>query len=410
MNHMRVAVIGLGYVGLPLAIALCDNMTILGMDIDSERISELRNFHDRTGEITDGILKEKNIRLTNSPDELRNYDVYIVTVPTPVNSFNKPDLGPLESVSKMLGKVISRGSIICYESTVYPGITEDFCGKLLEEESELKMGEDFFLGYSPERINPGDRTHTVSSITKVVSAQNDRVLDILCEIYGSITKVHRSRSIRVAEMAKVIENTQRDINIALMNETALICQRLNISVYDVLESASTKWNFLPFRPGLVGGHCIGVDPYYLAECSQKLGHNPHVILAGRQVNDEMVERISDLITREIDRTLESRDISRVHILGATFKANVPDMRNSKVLRLKQLLQDAGCNVTISDPLVPSHDGVKFERPCGKYHVVILGVSHDHYKDIDIDAMLSEEGFLFDLNNFRPDVRHRRVTL
>ena len=301
-NTPRIAIIGLGYVGLPLAVAVARHYPTVGFDISEPRIAELHQGFDRTGEVDRALLRASTIKLTARAEDIRGADLFIVTVPTPVSADNEPDLGPVMSACRSVGAMMAKGAVVVFESTVYPGVTEDICGPELERVSGLTAGVDFFLGYSPERINPGDREHTVERITKVIAGQTPEVTELLARVYGAVTSggVFRAASIRVAEAAKVIENAQRDINLAFVNEITMIFQRLGISVYDVLDASATKWNFLNFKPGLVGGHCIGVDPFYLARCAQDRGHHPEVILAGRRINDGMgpwiAERISDPVS------------------------------------------------------------------------------------------------------------------
>ena len=382
MSQQRIAVLGLGYVGLPLAVALARHFPVTGFDIKAERIAELAGGHDRTGEVADEVLRASSLTLTAEPGSIAGHDIYIVTVPTPVTADNKPDLAPLYSACRTVGAAMGKGAIVVFESTVYPGLTEDICGPELEKASGLKAGTDFHLGYSPERINPGDHVHSVEKIVKVVAGQTEEVTDILAEIYGSMTigGVHRARSIQVAEAAKVIENAQRDINIAFINEVTMICQRLGISVHDVLETAGTKWNFLPFRPGLVGGHCIGVDPFYLAECAQTLGHHPEIILSGRKINDQM----GDFIAGRITEALEGAP-ARILLLGLTFKENVPDLRNTKVVDLIEGLKRRGHEVLVHDAIADAAEarheyGLDLlpNLSQGGYDAVIGAVAHSAY--------------------------------
>ena len=345
MSHPRIAVIGLGYVGLPLAVAVARYFPTIGFDIDPGRIAELRHGEDRTGEVPAADLRETALQLSAEAEAMRGAEVFIVTVPTPVTADNQPDLGPLMAACRTVGAILGKGAVVVFESTVYPGVTEDLCGPELERVSGLTMGRDFFLGYSPERINPGDREHGVEHIVKVVAGQTPAVTDRLAQVYGTVTRggVHRAASIRVAEAAKAIENAQRDINIAFINEVAMICGRLGISVHDVLDTAGTKWNFLPFKPGLVGGHCIGVDPFYLAECARAVGHHPEVILAGRRINDAMGGFVADAIHQALDGRP-----SDILVLGLTFKENVPDLRNTKVVDVVARLSGLGHRVSIHD--------------------------------------------------------------
>ena len=382
MKNHHLAVIGLGYVGLPLAVALARRFPVIGFDIKSERIAELSDGHDRTGEVAEADLRASAITLTAAPADIYGADIYIVTVPTPVTEDNKPDLTPLFSACKTVGAAMGKGAIVVFESTVYPGLTETICGPALEKASGLKAGEDFFLGYSPERINPGDHVHRVEKIVKVIAGQTPEVTEILAEIYGSMTEagVHRARSIQVAEAAKVIENAQRDINIAFINEVTMICQRLGLSVHDVLYTAGTKWNFLPFRPGLVGGHCIGVDPFYLAECATKLGHHPEIILAGRKINDQMGDFIAGCISEALGG--KSSDIL---LLGLTFKENVPDLRNTKVVDLIAGLKKLGHRVSVHDAIADADEarheyGLELisDLSKGGYDAVVGAVAHADY--------------------------------
>ncbi len=419
IEHCTVAVIGLGYVGLPLAIALAKHTKCIGFDISEDRIESLRRGHDATREVAESTLSSSSISLTSDLDAIRGADIYIVAVPTPVDTANNPDLQLMISASQTVGAVLEAGrdQIVVYESTVYPGVTEDICGPVLEKSSGLVCGQDFFLGYSPERINPGDREHTVDKIVKVVAGQTPEVLDLLTKLYGALTTggVFRAASIKVAEAAKVIENSQRDINIAFMNEIAMIFQKMGISTYDVLDAAQTKWNFLHFSPGLVGGHCIGVDPYYLAHCAQMLGHQPHVILSGRHINDGMGQVIADSIHGELRRP------SDILVLGITFKEDVPDLRNSKVASMIQRLQWIGHTVFVDDPMADAHEVADeygltlvpdtFSR---QYDAVILAVPHESYRNMDasqIQLLLRPEAMLADIKGLWrglkfPDTVHR----
>ena len=360
MSHSRkIAVIGLGYVGLPVAVAFArTGASVVGFDIDHNRVDELRSGRDRTLEVTPADLEQKTLRFEHEPSRLAGADFYIVTVPTPIDGAHRPDLGAILSASGTVGKVIKPGDIVVYESTVYPGAIEEECLPILAKRSGLAGGRDFTVGYSPERINPGDKEHRFESIIKVVSAQDKRTLDIVADVYGSVVKagIHRAPSIKVAEAAKVIENTQRDLNIAFMNELSAIFQQLGIDTGDVLAAASTKWNFLNFQPGLVGGHCIGVDPYYLTFRAEKAGYHPEIILAGRRINDGMGTRVG----RECMRALMQRGRANptVTILGMTFKENVPDIRNSKVIDVVRELQRAGVGVQLTDPLASSDEAVQ----------------------------------------------------
>jgi UDP-N-acetyl-D-glucosamine/UDP-N-acetyl-D-galactosamine dehydrogenase len=353
----NISVIGLGYVGLPVAVAFGRKARVIGFDINEQRLKELRAGDDRTGEVSNTELSVANVTYTSDINILREADFHIVAVPTPVDEANQPDLTPMLRASESVGKALKRGDIVVYESTVYPGATEEDCAPILERISGLKCGRDFFLGYSPERINPGDKEHVFTKIKKVVSGQTPEVLDIVASVYSSVIEagVHKAPSIRVAEAAKVIENTQRDLNIALMNELALIFDRIGLDTCAVLEAAGTKWNFLPFRPGLVGGHCIGVDPYYLTHKAEKVGYIPQVILAGRRINDSMGRFIAQRTVKEMLRAGHDVSGATVTILGLTFKEDCPDLRNSKVVDIIRELQDFGINVQIADPLADSEE-------------------------------------------------------
>ncbi len=392
MSHPRIAVIGLGYVGLPLAVAIARHFPTTGFDIHPGRIAELVSGNDRTGEVETTALRSSTLRLTGDPEKLRGADIFIVTVPTPVDADNKPDLTPLLKACRSVGTAMSTGAIVVFESTVYPGLTEEICGPALAHASGAVCGRDFFLGYSPERINPGDREHTVDRIVKVVAGQTRQVTDTLAAIYGSITSggVYRAASIRVAEAAKVIENAQRDINIAFINEVTMICQRLGISVQDVLETSATKWNFLNFKPGLVGGHCIGVDPFYLAECAKALGHHPEIILAGRRINDAM----GGFVAGRIDEVLGGAP-SRILVLGLTFKENVPDLRNTKVVDVIAELQAKGHDVQVHDAFADPDEAMRvYGLPLlarfddGDYDCVVGAVPHRPYVDFTAETFAS----------------------
>ncbi|MDO9488798.1 MAG: nucleotide sugar dehydrogenase [Sphingomonadaceae bacterium] len=383
--NLKVVVVGLGYVGLPLAVALARKFEVLGLDIDTGRVSELRSGHDRTREVEGDKLRSSALTYSSDSEDARGADVYIVTVPTPVDGANQPDLRPVLGATRAIAKVIDGATrpIIVYESTVYPGVTEEICGPEIEALSGLKRGRDFFLGYSPERINPGDREHTVDRITKVIAGENEQVLETLAQLYGAVTTggVFRAASIKAAEAAKVIENAQRDINIAFMNEITQIFGKMGLSIYDVLDAASTKWNFLKFQPGLVGGHCIGVDPYYLSYKAQQLGHDPQVILAGRSINDSMSNYIAD----EVHSRLNGKQCD-ILVLGLTFKEDVPDLRNSKVADVIGRLTWLGHRVTVHDPLADvaeaAHEyGITLDPAAleGRYDAVVAAVPHEEYK-------------------------------
>ena len=410
----RVVVVGLGYVGLPLAVALAGKFTCIGLDIDARRIAELETGHDRTGESDAPRLAASTLALTADPATCAPADFYIVTVPTPIDGANRPDLRIVESASRTIGAMLpaacaeGRVPVVVYESTVYPGVTEDICAAILEKHSGLQCGRDFFLGYSPERINPGDREHTIDKITKVVSGQTPEILDRVAHLYGAITSggVFRAASIKAAEAAKVIENAQRDINIAFMNEIAQIFAKMDISVWDVLAAARTKWNFLPFMPGLVGGHCIGVDPYYLSHRAEQLGVDPRVILSGRGINDAMAFWVAD----ELHKARREKP-GNVLVLGLTFKENIPDLRNSKVADLVTALGRLGHAVTVHDPHADAAEarheyGIPLvaEPFARKYDMVVLAVPHAEYIAMGGDALrglLKKGGTLADLKGVVP---------
>ena len=405
----RVTVIGLGYVGLPLAVALAKQFETVGLDVNAARIGELQAGHDRTGEIDAPRLAASTLALTCDPAACPPSDFYIVTVPTPIDGANRPDLGMVEAASRTVGAMLpaavaeGRVPVVVYESTVYPGVTEDICAPILESISGLTCGKDFFLGYSPERINPGDREHTIDKITKVVSGQTPEVLDRVADLYGAITSggTFRAASIKAAEAAKVIENAQRDINIAFMNEIAQIFSAMDLSVWDVLAAARTKWNFLPFAPGLVGGHCIGVDPYYLAARAEELGLDPQVILAGRGVNDGMAGWVAGRL-----HEVRGGKAGSVLVLGLTFKEDVPDLRNSKVADLIAALASAGHAVTVHDPHADAAEArheygleVVGGEPSGSYDLVLLAVPHREYLAAGapaLRALVASGGTLADL--------------
>jgi UDP-N-acetyl-D-galactosamine dehydrogenase len=386
-----IAVIGLGYVGLPLAAAFGRQAKVIGFDISVKKIEELRGGFDATGELTRGDLASTRIDYTTDAGRLKEASFFIVTVPTPIDKYKKPDLTPVVSASRSIGKSLSRGSIIVYESTVYPGVTEEICVPILEQESGLKCGVDFKVGYSPERINPGDKVHTVDKIVKVVSGQDAETLETVAKVYEMVVDagVHRASSIKVAEAAKVIENTQRDLNIALMNELALIFNRLGISTRDVLEAAGTKWNFLKFFPGLVGGHCIGVDPYYLTHKAEEIGYHPQVIMAGRRINDGMGKYVAEMTVKKLIQADKTVKGARVLVLGLTFKENVPDIRNTRVIDIIEELREYGVEVLVHDPVASAEEAraeygidlVDIEA-AGKFDGVVWAVAHQAFQSLD----------------------------
>jgi UDP-N-acetyl-D-galactosamine dehydrogenase len=415
---MKIVVVGLGYVGLPLAVQLAKHFDTVGLDSNAARIAELAAGHDRTGEVDADGLAHSALALTSAAEDCRGADLYIVTVPTPIDADNRPDLSPVRSATRTVAALIdpARTPTIVYESTVYPGVTEDICGPMIEELSGLKRGRDFFLGYSPERINPGDREHTVDRIMKVLAGENDAVTELLATVYGKVTSggVFRARSIRAAEAAKVIENAQRDINIAFINEVTKIFSALDISVWDVLDAARTKWNFLPFEPGLVGGHCIGVDPYYLSHRAQELGIDPQVVLSGRATNDGMAQWMAD----ELHRAL-AKDGADILILGLTFKENVPDLRNSKVIDLVTALRRHGHRVAVHDPHAdPAEARHEYDLEltpidaADRYDCVIGAVRHDSFRALetaDFSRILRPGGLIADLKRMWRDAADVAVT-
>ena len=410
MSHKRkISVIGLGYVGLPVAIAFAKQSKVIGFDVNLERIKELKSGYDRTGEVEKDEFEKLDVLFTSEENDLKDADFHIVAVPTPINDAKFPDLSPLLSATRTLAPQLSKGDIVVYESTVYPGATREDCLPLLEEGSGLKGGVDFFIGYSPERINPGDKEHSFTSITKVISGQDELTLSILAEVYGSVVTagLHHASSIEVAEAAKVIENTQRDLNIALMNELALIFNKFNIDTNDVLAAAGTKWNFLPFRPGLVGGHCIGVDPYYLTYKASKAGYIPQVILAGRSINDGMGKFIASEIIKGLIQSGENVAECAVTVLGVTFKEDVPDIRNTRVVDIISELKEYGISIQVYDPVAEADEfkaeyGISLieRQELKPANAVILAVSHKQFVEggwIAISELLNEQqGLIFDV--------------
>jgi len=388
----KIAIVGLGYVGLPLAAHLSRHFSVIGYDNNPANIAEFKKGHDRTMELTDAELKKSRIHFTSDPADLSLCRLFIVCVPTPVDHFHVPDLSALENASAIIGKHLQEGACVVYESTVYPGVTEDVCVPVLERESKLKFGRDFVVGYSPERINPGDKIHTLDKTIKIISASSGMALDFLMKIYGSVVKagLHPVSSIKVAEAAKVIENTQRDINIALMNELAIIFNKMDIDTLEVLEAAGTKWNFLPFRPGLVGGHCIGVDPYYLTYKAASIGYRPEVILSGRRINDNMGKYVAEKTIKMLIHADKQVRSARVAILGVSFKENVPDIRNTRVTDIINELKDFGVEVLVHDPLVIAeearvHCGVDLValKDIHDVDAIILAVAHRAYTDMGL---------------------------
>ena len=411
INETRVAVIGLGYVGLPLARLFSTKYQTIGYDYNPARVKALMAGHDATLEVSDELLQtaiKNGFICTSDLDEIRECNFYVVAVPTPVDENHNPDLSPLISASEVVGKVISKGDVVVYESTVYPGVTEESCIPVVERVSGLKFNEDFFGGYSPERINPGDKQHTVEHIKKVTSGSTPEVGEYVNAVYNSVITAgtHLAPSIKVAEAAKVIENSQRDINIAFVNELAKIFNRMGIDTQDVLEAAQTKWNFLPFRPGLVGGHCIGVDPYYLAQCAMRYGYNPEIILAGRRMNDGMGEYVADQVVKlMLKRGIQVLN-AKILLLGFTFKENCPDVRNTKVIDIVKTLRSYNTNVTIYDPwanpeIVRREYGVEVtnQLPSEKYDAVILAVAHKDFEKHSVRDLTTDKGVVYDVKGF-----------
>ncbi len=394
INKTKIGILGMGYVGLPLAIAFCKKYNVIGYDIDSQRINELKKLKDLTKEVSYKELKKvnKKITFTDNQNKLSNCNCFIITVPTPITKNKKPDLKPLFFASKIVGKNLKKNDTVIYESTVYPGVTEDECSKILEKTSNLKFNEDFFMGYSPERINPGDKKHSITQIIKITSGSNKKTTNFVDRLYKSIIKAgtYKVNSIKVAEAAKVIENTQRDVNIALINELSLIFNKLKIDTEDVLNAANTKWNFLPFKPGLVGGHCIGVDPYYLTYKAEKLRHNPEVILAGRKINDQMSNDIANNIVKSLKKKNIKSKKPKILIMGVTFKENCSDIRNSKVLDIIKYLHKKSFIIDCFDPWVQKKDVVKFNKikiitnpKKSNYECILIAVAHDQFKKMGI---------------------------
>ena len=416
MEEMRIAVIGLGYVGLPLAVEFGKQFQTIGFDINEDRVAELKEGRDSTLEVNSAELKGvEKLDFTTSPGDIAPCNIYIVTVPTPIDRHKRPDLTPLVKASETIGRVLGTGDIVIYESTVYPGATEEVCVPILERESELKFNRDFFAGYSPERINPGDKEHRLTTITKVTSGSTPEVAELVDDLYSRIVHAgtHRASSIRVAEAAKVIENTQRDINIALINELALIFDRLDIDTEEVLKAAGTKWNFLPFRPGLVGGHCIGVDPYYLTHKATEVGYHPEMILAGRRLNDSMGSYVADRVSKMMTRKRIHVVGANVLILGLAFKENCPDLRNTRVVDVIREFENYNCSVEVHDPWIHEQEArheysiVPVSKPeKGRYDAIVLAVGHRQFKEMGVEAIRSfgkPSHILFDIKYiFPPD--------
>jgi len=406
-EEVKIGIIGLGYVGLPLAVEFGKKYPTVGFDIQRSRIEELQNGYDRTLEVEPELLAEAEyLTYTHELEELRNVNFFIVTVPTPIDKNNRPDLTPLMKASESVGKVLKKGDVVVYESTVYPGCTEEDCVPVLEKFSGLTFNQDFYCGYSPERINPGDKVHRVTTIQKITSGSTPEVAQLVNEVYASIITAgtYLAPSIKVAEAAKVIENCQRDINIAFVNELSLIFDKMNIDTLEVLEAAGTKWNFLPFRPGLVGGHCIGVDPYYLTHKAEEIGYHSQVILAGRKINDNMGAFVANKVVKLMIKKGISVNNARVLVLGITFKENCPDIRNSKVIDIIRELHDFGVQVDVHDPLA-SNDEVMHEYGLSlandlnpHYDAIIMAVSHQVFKQLDIQRLCASQAVIFDVKS------------
>jgi UDP-N-acetyl-D-glucosamine/UDP-N-acetyl-D-galactosamine dehydrogenase len=396
LSDTKIAVVGLGYVGLPLAVEFGKCYDTVGFDINAARIDELRSGSDSTLEVSvEELHAAVRLRYASTLDEIRDCRVYIVTVPTPIDAAKRPDLSPLIRASEALGKVLKSGDIVVYESTVYPGCTEEVCVPILEKTSGLTYNREFFVGYSPERINPGDKQHRVTNILKVTSGSTPEVADFIDRLYGSVITAgtHKASSLKVAEAAKVIENTQRDLNIALVNDLAMLFNKLGIDTLEVLEAAGTKWNFLPFRPGLVGGHCIGVDPYYLTHKAQEVGHHPDVILAGRRTNDGMGRYVATEVIRLMVRKGINPVDARILLLGLAFKENCPDLRNTRVVDIAQALADYNAVVEVHDPWIDAHEaeheyGLRpvAQPPLGSYDAVVIAVGHRQFAELGIDGI------------------------
>ncbi len=410
LEQLKVSIIGLGYVGLPIAIEVAKRYPTVGFDIKSNRIDNLRNGIDETLEVDRNELIESSVSFSYDPEDLKSSNLYVVTVPTPVDSHKKPDLNPLQKSSELIGRYLKKGDIVVYESTVFPGCTEEFCVPILESVSGLKFNKDFFCGYSPERINPGDKKHRLTTIKKVTSGSNEQVADLINQFYQSFITAgtHLASSIKVAEAAKVIENTQRDLNIAFVNELSIIFGKMNIDTMEVLEAAGTKWNFLPFVPGLVGGHCIGVDPYYLTYKSEGLGYRPEVILAGRRINDNMGAHVAGLLVKKLAANRMPIVDAKVLVLGITFKENCPDIRNSRVIDVVRELNGYSMDIDVYDPQASARE-VKKEYGVNllsninykEYSTVILAVAHNELVNLDWGSIRNSVGIIFDLKSVLP---------
>ncbi|MDB5031895.1 nucleotide sugar dehydrogenase [Mucilaginibacter sp.] len=419
--NTKIGIVGLGYVGLPLAVEFAKKYKVFGYDINYKRIDQLKEGFDHTKEVSEPELMDvityvctttKGLFFTTEIESLKQCSIYIITVPTPVDKNNRPDLSPLLDASLLIGKVLKKGDIVIYESTVYPGVTEDECMPVLERASNLRFNVDFFAGYSPERINPGDKTHTVANIRKITSGSNAETAEIVDQLYGSVITAgtFKADSIKVAEAAKVIENAQRDINIAFVNELAMIFNKMGIDTHKVLEAAGTKWNFLDFKPGLVGGHCIGVDPYYLAQKAQEVGYHPEIILAGRRINDAMGAYVADQFIKKMTCKGTSLVNAEVLVLGFTFKENCPDVRNTRVIDIVRRLEEYNVKVHIHDPWANADHAKKAygiicengESKTRTYDGILLAVAHNEFKEMDLKGLCKPNTVLYDLKAFLPD--------
>tara|TARA_B100000963_G_scaffold35311_1_gene26497 strand:- start:32848 stop:34119 length:1272 start_codon:yes stop_codon:yes gene_type:complete len=413
-EELLIAVIGLGYVGLPLAVEFGKKREVIGFDINKERIEQLKNYDDTTLEVTNQEIKEaSNLSFSSSTKDIADCNCYIVTVPTPINEDKTPDLGPIHNATQMIANVLKKGDLVIYESTVYPGTTEEYCVPILEKHSKLVFNKDFYCGYSPERINPGDKKHRLTDIVKVTSGSNEKISNLVDSLYKEIivAGTHKADSIKIAEAAKVIENTQRDINIALINELAIIFNKMNIDTNSVLDAAGTKWNFLPFKPGLVGGHCIGVDPYYLTYKAELIGYEPKLILAGRKLNDSMGEYLAELVVDELTKKSVNIKESSVLIMGLSFKENCPDHRNTKVIDIYNHLKKYNIDTDLYDNWV---DHEIFKNDYGiepinnldkSYNALIIAVAHDEYKQMhpnEFKTLIKKDGIILDVKSILPD--------
>lgn len=405
LSELSISLVGLGYVGLPIAVAFSKVVPVIGFDLNDNKINRYKQGIDPTNEVGDASIANSNVYFTSNPHDLQKANFHIVAVPTPITQDKKPDLEPLRSASCTIGQNLKAGSIVVYESTVYPGVTEEICLPILEQESGLLAGRDFFIGYSPERINPGDQIHRLNNITKIVSGQDEETLHTIAAVYQMVVEagVYEAPSIRVAEAAKVIENSQRDINIAFMNELSIIFHKMNIDTKEILKAAGTKWNFLPFEPGLVGGHCIGVDPYYLTYKAEQLGYHSQIILSGRQINDDMGRYIATNAIKSIMRTKKDITKIKIAILGLTFKENCPDIRNTRVIDIVDELKEYGINPAIYDPLADPDEAKKIYNlsitpleQIEQQDCIIVAVAHQAFQTLDFPTILAKNGWLFDV--------------